>query len=1634
MIGPEHRAHLAEALANLLKVPNEGAVVYATCLTSHQVEALADADDFVVPGWIVSAVVDAPGRRRITADQAVEQREDKAGAALLLIDRERAGAGLDGIYSAGREIREGELFSEAQRLARRRLRGATRFLDNAVKRAERLGRRRKITPWGVFDFYVAAAVEGEGRALARLGLWPVRRQGTPDDSELDLSAALADRLLYAGDARSVGERVRALLLPNSEQAAALEQALRELAGRSPEAAAAAIAEREDLWLGPLVPGFASQSLRDLRLLPWRDARRGLLKWSGLLQPAEGEVVPRLILDRNAPAKDRSRLSVRWTTMPEGLPAGAVDYRVVVLSGEDELAELNIRHADKPQQQAVFTVDDFEELEGDEKFEAVVRVTVSGAEDVPAVTTEAFTLEFGQIPGQLSSASGQIVRTLSEGAIGLTTRAAFDESTAPGASSGTAEDKKGFITWKGVPGGRGVRVVRPALIRRVETDWVARGGPVGRWIQTVRTDGSPAGELVFEPAAVLPGDRVVDACRRLATELGPTGLLGRVLATRWPAADGYVNAWEKALDAGEPWLALHGTVEVQSQSGRPLGLLVTPLHPLRFAWHALYDSVLAQARYEGGLSTQATIKAAAVIDGAHLPFALPAPAFKGRGFVFADVLGFHAVAMTLDNEPEPKSAVAILSACLGGGARVAAASVGTASAAAIAREVRHYLECQTRPDGCGPELVNVQAWRPGDGLIVARALGQALASAANPDEDEGASPLCFTLDLYHPAGSSASGSFLAAVGRRRRAGGQVLEAADRWMTETAARPGEVMVPRLRWAKRPEPASEHDWSSVRATHLGFAFDLFEAHLEIRPLAALGDARPLHAYGLIRSVERMVDLGEDPVWTAWTAFELTGEIAPENRALGDRLRRLDRMVGRSVARTLGGGAGDWPVLVTRLPATHRERLDRLHERSDWVVTVDRNAGLEYFDAPHDRPDVFDRFVIDAVPERADLTALQLVTSTTNLDAVRDLVDEALADMGLSSSERNSRFLVSQLKALSGRLAIRLANGGPRTAELVALALVQANCAAAPSGESPWLDLQNGILVPVDEIADLAPIATATADSDSGRRADFIHVSAPGRGSLEFRFVEVKHRLHLRTARQPELLAHIAAQTGDLRRRWTDWFFGEQAPLERVVRRSQLARLLRFYIERAARHQLTEAGRRRLLGEVDQLLLKEDYRVGMLEKPDVGYIFCPEHRTGAAEPLYAEASDNIRLWLFGPTLLPDYASATLPPITGLGSATLGERTAISEPFTGAEPNLDATPSPEGSVVDRLLQGPVNDVDILLGEAPSGAPVEWRVSIRSNPHLMLVGLPGMGKTTALINICRQLFGAGVAPVIFSYHDDIDEKLAGSLGPMRTVDFDGLGFNPLRVDAPGLTAHVDVAGTLRDIFASIFPDLGDLQLEELRQAIKQSYDDLGWSARASGATPPPTPAFRAFFDILKSKPKPNANLIARLQELADYGFFEGAEAASSLLDGTIPTLVRVHGSTNGMLQNAFAAFVLYSLYKDMFRRGVQTSITHMVVFDEAHRAAKLKLIPRFAKECRKYGVALALASQGARDFDSALFEAVGSYLVLRVTEGDARTLARNTGPTADQTRTADRLKTLEPYTALLLGATATRPTFIRLAT
>jgi len=167
--------------------------------------------------------------------------------------------------------------------------------------------------------------------------------------------------------------------------------------------------------------------------------------------------------------------------------------------------------------------------------------------------------------------------------------------------------------------------------------------------------------------------------------------------------------------------------------------------------------------------------------------------------------------------------------------------------------------------------------------------------------------------------------------------------------------------------------------------------------------------------------------------------------------------------------------------------------------------------------------------------------------------------------------------------------------------------------------------------------------------------------------------------------------------------------------------------------------------------------------------------------------------------------------------------------------------------------------------------------------------------------------------------------------------------------------------------------------------------------------------------------------MARLTELSDYRFFEAAGSTRSLLDVGRPSVLRIHRTSNALLQRAFASFVLCSIYKDMFKRGPQPALTHAVIFDEAHRASRLKLIPTMAKECRKFGISLVLASQEVRDFDPSLFSAIASYLALRVTEHDAKVIAKIASSSEIEKRVIDRLKQLAKYTGLFFTEGNSRP-------
>ena len=1539
---PLHGTLLGRAFERLLGRPERGAMAFARCLTPDVVAALAKEAAFTPSGWRVLRVADTDdeANRTTDADTAVELRETKDEPTLLLVDTGRAGAGMDGIYSAAREVGEAELFADAGRLARVELPSAHRYYaERAIRRAQGVGRHDSVSPWAEFDFLcrVAAHRQHPGEYLHLLGLWPVATVADGDaGAELAAARRFVDRLLgVAAAGLTVPARIASLrIAATGEQRRDLERFIAEAATRPLRDALQALADRPRLWVGSL-PVHPSDDIQAVELVSWRNQNGKVTAWSGLVEPPEAGA-PELVLKPNPQSsKEYSNLEVRWKARPADLEKNAVDYRVAVLTDlDEELAARDVRHAARQQEKCRFSNDDFSALNEDALLTARVVVSVVGRDEIERQQSEEFVIRFGEPQEKTAGGAGRKVRTFSEGLVEFPDR----ETAAAVAEDPTrvTADARGFVVLRpsDVRLRKSFRVFRPPLIRDAENEWTGRQGALGRWRVRVRASGERAAALEFVPAAggrETAWGRTVAVSRRLAerfrTGEGGVGQIHDDRSKSFDLTKEYLLAWTALLDDGDPELALCNTVEVQSLSGRTIGMIVLPAHPLRVAWLAAYDNLLLHAVYDGGQPFRQAQAELGGLDGAMFPAFLPNPA--GGAFVFADTLGFHAVGMVPDHDREPKAAVAVLACALGESESAETTpTVGGQSAAILGDEIVKYVDCHERS-----RLLRLHALRAGDGLTVARALGHVHEHYGGGGDDtddepkeaanaEAAPAPAFSLDLYpSPEQRAVAGRFIAEAREKRRSGAGVLAADDRWMLESIGLPGGVALPRLRWARKETGDPQ------TAAHLAVAFDTFESRVEIDTGAA--PAAPFRAFGLLSFFERGFEAAPTPSWRSVVPHSGSGEKHPSERGHTERLDRLGRKIEDAVTRhvatddsepaqrsawrwpwtastTTGGAERGAPVLRTAILPEKAESIRELHRLCDWVVTLDRNAGIEYFDSPRDHPDIYEAYVIDCVPEREDLGCLQLITSTSNVEEVHDLLDEALVRMGLSRTRRNAEFLLEHLKSLSGRLAIRLTGNVPPTSELIALAIAHASCRRASDDDTCWTPLDRGFLVPVDDVRDLLPPLrddgdNSAADGERQTRPDLIHVSTLPRRGLAFRFIEVKHRRHLRQARAPDLLRTVREQTVAIRSRWYEWYGHENVySAFRAVRRAKLARVLRFYADKAHRHGLSTESYQEIVAELDRMVERgADYAIQPASDGDRGWVFCPEY--AGPEPLeISPAGWGVRIFLFGPGRLPDAdsrfrpdpaasarnapgarapaengreqipsARSVSPAVDGGNVASAGaipdgdqgRQDASRSGATTTDPdagNREASDNDSGSAggatdpegVTRPSGGETapdghGTADIPTPPVPAialgvdgltGAEVQWPLTIKGNPHLLIAGLPGMGKTTCLLNLCRQMVTAGVHPIIFSYHQDIDERLVDLVNSVRFVDFDGLGFNPLTVTEPeSPRAYLDVAGSLRDIFGAIFPELGDLQCESIRRAIKDSFSEAGWTGSQAGS-------------------------------------------------------------------------------------------------------------------------------------------------------------------------------------------------------
>jgi DNA phosphorothioation-dependent restriction protein DptH len=273
------------------------------------------------------------------------------------------------------------------------------------------------------------------------------------------------------------------------------------------------------------------------------------------------------------------------------------------------------------------------------------------------------------------------------------------------------------------------------------------------------------------------------------------------------------------------------------------------------------------------------------------------------------------------------------------------------------------------------------------------------------------------------------------------------------------------------------------------------------------------------------------------------------------------------RAVLKAVAGSGGDGeqiPAISVHIGTNARKQIDVLHRISDWVISVDRFLGVELFDVPapgsgnqRDRT-----YLLDYAPEFLEGVGQRMIVTTSHRDEVMEILGRAMHELGFGAVEESVGAVLDHLKAVSGRLALRMVGDDAHAREAVGLGVVAAYLRA--TGE-----LENGVLVPVDAHPELfAPRSTSRRPGSSGLRCDLILFKLH-RSRIVATLIEVKAR----SAPTPsdELVQRMIDQIVATEEVLRDLFFRkEPMRLDHVLQRSRLATIITFYVRRARRYGL--------------------------------------------------------------------------------------------------------------------------------------------------------------------------------------------------------------------------------------------------------------------------------------------------------------------------------------------------------------------------------------------------------------------------------------------------------------------------------
>jgi Helicase HerA, central domain len=324
------------------------------------------------------------------------------------------------------------------------------------------------------------------------------------------------------------------------------------------------------------------------------------------------------------------------------------------------------------------------------------------------------------------------------------------------------------------------------------------------------------------------------------------------------------------------------------------------------------------------------------------------------------------------------------------------------------------------------------------------------------------------------------------------------------------------------------------------------------------------------------------------------------------------------------------------------------------------------------------------------------------------------------------------------------------------------------------------------------------------------------------------------------------------------------------------------------------------------------------------------------------------------------------------------------------------------------------------------------------NPHLMITGETGSGKTQATKAILADLRALDVPALILDFKDDYSDPIYADAEGLSVYDPSGqtLPFNPLapavdpRSGRVNPTHHVH---QLTDIVKRIY-HLGDQQAYRLREAMKAVYESAGVPMRAFVPNPNQTyPGFEAIQEELRED-KDNQALLGRMSPIFDLDLFSsGAQVAQFAEVVERSTVIRLGQLPGDEVKNSVAEFFLMALYNYLIRQPQSHRLARLAVLDEAWRLVESPFLEPLMREGRAFGLGVVIASQFPTDLPIAVAGSTATKLyfsqtnVEQIREIQRTILGKTSGSDADHL--ASIMRGLPPLTGILYSKQF--PRFVR---